>query len=349
MNKLTFLLISVIILVFSIIFPLILPEKFYFDAKHIILDPYDEKGLLGSYPFTMFFYWITGLSKLHFSFIALFQVPFLFLLLWIIGIPFNFSQANIKNCVIYLSFFMLAVFIGQPSKEFITFVFAAIIVYTFQNKYFSLGISILLSSILFIVFGGIFRPYFICIPIVAGSIYLITRIKFTNRWLMSLFLGITTIVFLSFIYKMGKGEFLSEMSREGINALRLESRDENADTMIVSPIPVTNIFVEAFATIYGFIAVNFPINAFRFFYKPQVVAFVIWQILLTWIIVVRFGYLLKEFPNRKKDLWLMCILLAYFIIQGIFEPDLGSAVRHKIGMLPLIYYLFYYDKLSKQN
>ncbi|MCA4782142.1 hypothetical protein NZD85_09140 [Empedobacter stercoris] len=343
-----FIVLSFLMILLGLIFPLILPENFYFDANIIVSDLGNEKGVIGSYPFTMLFYWITGLGKLPFSLLAIIQIPILLLLIWFIGIPNNFSTLNIKNSLIYLSFLMLVIFIGQPSKEFITFIFAAIIVYIFKYNYFSLGISILLSTLFFIIFGGVFRPYFAFMPFIACAIYFITRIRFTNRWILSLFLGFSVLILLSFLYQLGKGEFFSEMSRETINEIRLNSGDENADTMIVSPIPVTNIFTEAFATLYGFLTVNFPINALRFFYKPQVFAFVIWQILLTWIVIVRFGYLLKEYPNRKKDLWLMCLLLSYFVVQGIFEPDLGSAVRHKIGILPLIYYLFYYDDFKRK-
>ncbi|WP_313097094.1 hypothetical protein [Empedobacter sp.] len=348
MNRIQFLILSIICILLGLVFPFFLPEKFYFDATPIVLDPYNEKGLIGSYPFTMLFYWITGLGKLPFSIVALIQLPILYFLLWLIGIPNRFAQINIKNCLIYLSFLMVSIFIGQPSKEFITFIFAAIIIYLFQNKYFSFGVAILFSSILFIIFGGFFRPYFAFMPFIALSIYAITKIKFTNRWIMSFFLGLSVLIFFSLIFKLGKGEYLSEMSREKLNFIRLESGDENANTMILSPIPVTNIFTEAFATFYGFVTVNFPINALRFFYKPQVMAFVIWQLLFTWIIIMRFGYLLKSFPERKKELWIMCLLLSYLFIQGIFEPDLGSAIRHKIGILPIIYYLFYYDDFKRK-
>jgi hypothetical protein len=348
MNKIQFIFIVIISVLMGMIFPLFLPERFYLDAGILVSDPGNEKGLIGSYPITILFYWITKLNALPFSLVALIQLPFLFLLLWLIGVPNKFAEINIKNCLIFLSFIMTAVFIGQPSKEFITYIFIAIIVFIFQYKYISLGVAILLSSLLFIFFGGIFRPYYAFMPFIAVAIYLIIRIKFSNRWLLSIVLGISVLIFLSFVYKLGKGEYISEMSREKLNTIRFESGDENADTMILSPIPVTNIFTEAFATVYGFITVNFPINALRFFYKPQVIAFVFWQLCVTWIVIVRFGYLLKDFPNRKKDLWLMSLLLAYFIIQGIFEPDLGSAVRHKIGILPLIYYLFYYDDFKRK-
>ena len=348
MNKIQFIILAVISILLGIICPFILPERFFFDAILIVDDPYGEKGWIGSYPINMMLYSITGVAKLPFSIIAILQLPILFFLLWLIGIPRNFAKFTIKNCLIFLSFFMMAIFIGQPSKEFMTFIFAAIVVYFFQNNQLSIGVSILITSLLFIVFGGFYRPYLAFMPFIAFAIYSITRIRFKNRWIMSIFLGFCTILLFSLMYKVLKGEFFSEMSREFINELRLSRADENSDTIIISPIPVTNFFAEAFATAYGFVSVNFPINALRFFYKPQVMAFVVWQLLLTWIVIVRFGYLLKSFPNYKKELWLMSLLLSYFIIQGIFEPDLGSAVRHKIGMLPLIYYLFYYDDFKRK-
>lgn len=348
MNKVQFLICAFICIILGIIFPFFLPERFYIDATLIANDPYNEKGLIGSYPINMLLYAITGVGKLHFSLVALIQLPILFLSLWLIGVPQQFSRFNIKNLLIYLSFLMVAVFIGQPSKEFITFILAAFVVYCFQNKQLSLGVAIIITSCLFFIFGAFYRPYYAFMPIIAFTIYLITKIRFTNRWMMALAVGVCTILIFSFAHNLLKGEFFSEMSRESLNEFRTDRKDQNADTMIVSPIPVTNMPTEIFATVYGFITVNFPINALRFFYKPQVLAFVVWQILITWIVIVRFGYLLKAFPERKKELWVMCILLGYFIIQGIFEPDLGSAVRHKIGFLPFIYYLFYYDDFQRK-
>jgi len=241
---------------------------------------------------------------------------------------------------------MIAVFIGQPSKEFFTYIFIGLIVLIFQRKELSLGVCLCISFLLFAFFGAIFRPYFAFIPIISFGIFLITRIRFQNRWLMGVVTGIAIIVLLSFSHSLVKGQYFSAMSREAINLERLNK--ENADTMIVSPIPPTNIFGEAFATVYGFVSVNFPINALKFFYKPQVVAFILWQLLLTWIIIVRFGYLLKDYPNRKKEFWLMLFFLSYLMIQAIFEPDLGSAVRHKIGVFPLIYFLLYYDEFKRK-
>lgn len=346
LSKTTFYILACICLLLALVFPFILPERFFGDAILIVTDPGNEKGWFGSYPVSMMFYHLTQLGKLPFSIIALIQLPILFFVLRLIGVPDHFQILTIKNIVAYLSFLMIAFFLGQPSKEFFTFVFVGVIVLLFQRKELSIGLCLLISFLMFFIFGAVFRPYFAFIPIISFGIFLITRFRFKNRWLLGITTGIAVIVLLSFSYSLVKGQFFSGMSRETINLERMNQDD--ADTMIVSPISPTNIFGEAFATVYGFISVNFPINALKFFYKPQVVAFVIWQLLLTWIIIVRFGYLLKDYGERKKEFWIMLFFLSYLVIQAIFEPDLGSAVRHKIGMLPLIYFLFYYDEFKRK-
>ncbi len=346
MNKIQFYILVVLSLLLGVIFPFVLPDRFFLDAGLIVEDPGNEKGWIGSYPLTMLFYAVTRLGQLPYSLVALIQLPILYLCFRLIGIPDKFQLFTIKNILVYLSFIMIAVFIGQPSKEFFTFLFMGLIVLIFQPKELSLGVCLLISFSLFVVFGAVFRPYFAFIPIISIGIFLITRIKFTNRWILGIVTGMAVIVLLSFSHNLVKGSFFSEMSREALNLERMDKED--ADTMIVSPIPPTNIFGEAFATVYGFISVNLPINGLKFFYKPQVVAFVFWQLLLTWILFVRFGYLLKDYTYRKKEFWLMLFLLSYLVIQAIFEPDLGSAVRHKIGVFPLFYFLLYYDEFKRK-
>ena len=37
------------------------------------------------------------------------------------------------------------------------------------------------------------------------------------------------------------------------------------------------------------------------------------------------------------------------MVQGVFEPDLGTSIRHKIGFLPLIYFALYYDRFIERE
>ena len=51
-------------------------------------------------------------------------------------------------------------------------------------------------------------------------------------------------------------------------------------------------------------------------------------------------------PIDQNKVWLFHILFGYFMVQGIFEPDLGSSIKHKIGVLPLIYEAVFYKRLN---
>ncbi len=98
----------------------------------------------------------------------------------------------------------------------------------------------------------------------------------------------------------------------------------------------------------GFMAVNVPIvEAIKHILSPQVLAFVLWQLLIFYILFVRFSRCLKNRKQYQFELWILLILFAYFIVQGIFEPDLGTSIRHKIGLFPLIYFALYYEHFRK--
>ena len=134
MNKIQFYILVIFSLLLSVLFPYVLPERFFLDAGLIVQDPGNEKGWVGSYPLSMLFYAITRLGQLPYSLVALIQLPVLFLCLRLIGIPDKFQIFTIKNILVYLSFIMIAVFIGQPSKEFFTFLFMGFVVLIFQRK-----------------------------------------------------------------------------------------------------------------------------------------------------------------------------------------------------------------------
>jgi hypothetical protein len=63
---------------------------------------------------------------------------------------------------------------------------------------------------------------------------------------------------------------------------------------------------------------------------------------------VRFAKCLKERIWYSKELLVLLVIFSFFIVQGMFEPDLGTAVRHKIGIFPLIYFALYYESFRKE-
>jgi len=345
-NTATFLLLAIANLVVACSTFFVLPPKFFYDSAIIIYDKYNEIGYLGSYPLTILFYKVTGLRYLPFPVIALIQFPILMYVLYKIGIPDSFEKINVKNAIVYLGIFMIAIFIAMPSKEFITFLFISSIIFLCKNKPYSFSKTVFISTFLLVLFGALYRPYFALIPIIAGGMYLISYINFKNKTVSTIFYGLLIVFFLSLSYGILKGEYFSEMSREVVNKERMGSPDANS--MITPPLKPDTWYGEAIAIFYGFFTVNVPINGLKHILSPQIVLFVIWQLLVFYILLIRFAKCLKHRQYYKYELFIFFILFSFFITQGVFEPDLGSAMRHKIGIFPLIYFALYHEHFRKE-
>jgi hypothetical protein len=345
-NKAAFLLLLLGNLCVALLAFYVLPKKFFYDATLIAFDKGNEIGFWGSYPLTILFYKITYLRYLSFPIIALIQYPILIYVLYKIGVPKDFNILNVKNLLVYLGFFMIAIFMSMPSKEFITYLYLSIIVFIYKSERIGFHKSLIYTMLLLLLFGVFYRPYFLLIPIIAIGMYGISFIQSKNKTLMILFYGICIAFFLSLSYGIVKGQYLSESSREVVNLERLNSQDANS--IIVSPLKPDTWYGEAVGIIYGFFTVNVPINGLKHLLSPQIIAFVIWQLLLFYILLVRFSKCLISRKKQQYELWLLLILFSYFIVQGVFEPDLGTAIRHKIGIFPLIYFALYYENFREK-
>lgn len=342
----TFLLLSAANLIVAFVAFFILPPKFFYDSAIIIYDKLGEAGYIGSYPLTILFYKITGLKYLPFPLIGILQFSILMYILYKIGIPDNFEKINIKNILVYLGIFLMAVFISMPSKEFITFLCVTPIIFIYRIKQYSAQKKITLSIFLLFVFGALYRPYFALIPIIAGVMYLVSFIDFKNKTIMVIFYGLLITIFLSLSYGIVKGEYFSELSRELVNTTRNNPSDANS--AIIPPIKPDTWYGEIIAIFYGFFTVNIPVNGLKHIFSPQILIFIIWELFLFYILLIRLSKCLKEREKYMYELFVLLILFSFFIIQGVFEPDLGSVVKHKIGIFPLIYFALYHEHFRKE-
>ncbi|AOW08702.1 hypothetical protein [Flavobacterium gilvum] len=342
----TFIVLFVLNLLVTVSAFYILPKRFFYDAVIIAFDKGNEIGFFGSYPLTILFYKITGLRYLPFPVVGLIQFPILMYLLYKIGIPEDFEKLNIKNIIVYLGIFMIAVYLSMPSKEFITFPYVSLVVFLFLNQRIAFRKVLYISLSLLIIFGIFYRPYFVLIPIIAIGMYVASLMNFKNKTLTVIFYGLVLAILLSLCYGVVSGHYFSEVSRELVNSPRLGSADANS--MIVSPVKPDTWYGETIGILYGFFSVNVPVNGIKYIFSPQILVFVIWQLFLFYILLVRFSRCIQAREKYKKELWVLLILFAFFIVQGVFEPDLGSAVRHKIGVFPLIYYALYYGHFRKK-
>ena len=330
-------------LIIAFLTPYILPERYFNDTVIIVFDKGHEIGWLGSYPFAIMFYKLTGLRHLPFFLIALIQFPIVTYLLYKIGVPFNFHKLNVKNILVYIALLLLGIYMSMPTKEFITFLMFCTIPFIFQSNRKPL-FKIILSLFLIACFS-FFRPYYLLMPILAVGMYLVSFIKFENKTFSTIFYGLLIAIFLSLSHGVIKGEYISKQTRENYVT---NANKNSINTAIVSPISQDTWYGEAFGIVYGFMAVNVPVvEAIKHILSPQVLAFVIWQLLIFYILFVRFSRCLKNRKQYQFELWTLLILFAYFIVQGIFEPDLGTSIRHKIGLFPLIYFALYYEDFRK--
>ncbi len=320
---------------------LYLPDKYFFDAYLIALDTFNEKALVGSYPFSMLFYHITRMSYLPFALVALIQLPLVFWAIKKLGIPNNFHRPTLRNTVVWITMIILAVYLSMPSKEFITLLYMSIICYVLIGPY-RLWAKVLLSSLLFVFFGLWFRQYFILVPVMGILLFMASHIKIQNRVLLNIIGGVLIICFLSLSHGFIKGEYMTQSFREKINKVRVGRED--SQTIITSPVEIDNIFGESISIFYGFFSVNLPVNSIKFYYKPQVMAFLFWQLLLFGYLVYFYSKCLNNRKNYKHEEWIFHFVFAYLIIQGVFEPDLGSAVKHKLGVFPLLYLALFFDR-----
>lgn len=330
-------------LIVAFLTPYILPERYFNDTVIIVFDKGKEIGWLGSYPFAIMFYKLTGLRHLPFFLIALIQFPIVTYILYKIGVPSNFHKLNVKNVLVYIALLLTGVYMSMPTKEFITFLMFCNIPFLFQSNR-KPRFKIVLSLILIAGFS-FFRPYYLLMPILAVGMYVVSFIKFENKTFSTIFYGLLIAIFLSLSHGVIKGEYISKETRENYVT---NANKNSINTAIVSPISQDTWYGEAFGIVYGFMAVNVPIvEAIKHILSPQVLAFVIWQLLIFYILFVRFSRCLKNRKQYQFQLWTILILFAYFIVQGIFEPDLGTSIRHKIGLFPLIYFALYYENFRK--
>ncbi len=341
-NKITFIIFGSISILIGMLSSFFLPEKFFYDAQIIVDDPFNEIGWFkGSYPFTISLYHLFRLNKLPFFIIALIQLPILFYILNKIGIPKDFNRLTLRNIFLYISFLLIGVFIGQPSKEFISFIVIGIVTLVISSKRLEFKLKLLLTTIIFVIAGFLFRPYYLIVPFMWCSIlYLGAILPKKHKMLSSVFIGLVVLIGISSMYFFLKGDFLSEVYRERINDLR--RGEDYAQSIIESPLRPLSFFTEFFSIIYGVISVNFPILNLKLLIKPQIFCFVLWQLILDLFLIQS---LIRVVKRMDKNLFLMLLLcLSFFLLQGIFEPDLGSAIRHKIGFFPAIYYIVIYGK-----
>lgn len=323
----------------------IFPERFFFDAKTILGRGgwSFEPGLRGSYQFSILFYKVTGLKHLPYPVIGLIQYSTLCFIFYKIGVSKDLHKITIKNLIVYIMFLFLALYVSVPSKEFINFTYLSLVVFFIKNRKLTFKRTLILTLFLVIFLGYFFRPYYIIVAIITLFMYALSYVKVKSFKVATFFYGLALLIGMSLSYGIVKGQYISNSTRSAMVVYG------NSNSAIVPPLDTSSWYGEATSIIHGFFSVNLPVNGFKFFNSPQIIFFVIWQLILFYLLILRYDRCIKEGKRKNYDLWLFYILFSYFIVQGVFEPDLGSALRHKASVFPIIYYLLNYEEFRRKK
>jgi len=345
--NLAFLVVFAVGLLISVSATFIFPKRFFFDAYTILGEsPWGKSftggGIRGSYPFTIWFYKVTGLRNLSFSLLGLIQYSVLCFVFYKIGVPRDFHKLYLKNLILYFIFLLLGLYVSVPSKEFINFIYLSLVVFLIQNRRFNFNKTLIISMLWITFLGFFFREYYYIVVIITLFMYLLGHIKLRNYKLATITYGVVLLIGISLSYGFIKGEYISNTTRAYMVAQGL------SNTAIVPLLRTDVWYGDIISIIHGFFSVNIPVNGLKYLMSPQIVIFVVWQLLMFFTILSKYDQSIREGKRNNYDLLLFYIVFSYFIVQGIFEPDLGSALRHKASVFPLIYYLLNYEDFRKK-
>lgn len=297
----------------------IFPEKYFFDSQTLqygIENPIRNR-LDPSFSNTANFYRFFHIDKY-------FMAPLLALTLYLSVIFKLFKNYSIN----YISLFSYAliviysaiamVYMATYSKDFVLFLII-IVPFVYLEKR-----ALIIWSLFVLIYAYFFRSYwFITIALFWGIKFFVVGKPKILPYVIPLF-----YVFISFVYNYIFGTPLSL-----IRYLTNVDRDaESAQTAIAIFIKGESFILEAanfFVTLI-FLIIPIPLLLLG---KP-------FYIVLTLLIAVFFlnfiKLYVKEYANKDYSN-IFSFVIAFMLVQSLFEPDYGSFVRHLSPIYPLIF------------
>lgn len=236
---------------------------------------------------------------------------------------------------------MLPVFVWNTQKEAIQFIFfllLAIIAYFIKSENYT--VDVLLVSLLFL-WGLLFRMYYIITAAVAAFFMILGRFPWNQcppKKRKAILIGmigfvLVLLVLMSVFIPQAVAQLFG--GRMQVNSVR--GNDPNANTIILDLVdnPNGRLSLYLFNYIVAAVRMMFP---FELLFKGvQYLPFVLFQLFSTVLLgraIIRFlyGNLWRE-PEKR----FLYILLSWYLVSFLFEPDFGSFIRHQAAAFPIAF------------
>ncbi|MCP8967853.1 hypothetical protein [Ectobacillus ponti] len=317
----------------------ILPPKYFYDANTIR----DQFALAQQFPFsfstdsfinTAKFYQLLGFDKLGIRVLegyGSYVLVYVCLIVILVKAKAHLSMKAITIVVVWNVLF--GIYLGQLSKDVIAFITITLLllIILLERK-----ASVVAYIGLFILYALLFRTYwFIYLYFILLNYIIIFNsynTKIFSRKFSKLFFYAAAIIVLFFAADF-VGVHLTD-SRSEVNMYRLDSSD--AVTILINPFDNSSFLTDALNWIIVWFLCFFPIMLFKNM-NLLVLCFVGWNLYNTHLIakIIKSGFV----SSRPLKL-IVSMIISFSATQALFEPDLGSLLRHELAVIPLFIFLF---------
>ncbi len=319
-------LVSVLFAVLCKIFQFaILPQKYFYDSRHILAVMNGSNNTDISYSFTASFYKKINIFQIndiyswsiYITIIATLAIAGFFL--------FSKKEYSGKELLfIFASLALLNIYVFNLSKEVIQLLIFVVVYLIIQSRATkNAWIKIILCSIIFMIESIFFRTYYLILAAMTPIVYMALGDR--NRQKRNAWKVLLTTILLFFLVTYVAGL----ISPEGLNSILSarsmvnDIRTKDADSMIIELFGRnTNFLVFCANYLVDFIRLLLPLELVA--KSIKYIPFVIYQIALTMLI-----FRTIALKRDDKNNMLLAVIIGFVCISAIFEPDFGSFVRHQ--------------------
>ncbi len=237
-----------------------------------------------------------------------------------------------------------AIYLGQLTKEIFIVPILVLQIVAFQKKS---RFLIFLSILLIIFYAMFFRNYWLIIICMTIMIFLVRIYFIKYNFIVKTFMVISGMLAIFVVANFG-GMYLTD-SRFNVNEI-LES-----ETMINNLLINTSVFSDLVNWFIAWVSILFPLPLLVKGGLTQK-CFLILAIYTFYVFIKcirRYNKNSKETKDYSVE-WSIAFVISFSMVQGIFEPDYGSVLKHQVVMIPMYFYVILYchtllDKRSNKD
>lgn len=234
------------------------------------------------------------------------------------------SVTGLSMFVVWIIFY--AAYLSQMGKDQIAFLVVIFPAFVLLNNS-SHSIEVFFVSTL--LYAWFFRSYwFLIVGMTILSYFFVRKSTLNNRKKvkMLVFSIFFEVVVILVVYRGIYGDSLLNiryninLGRQGASAIQ---------SMIPSLLSNNNIFSEIINVGYTLLVMTLPIHLTSI----SQISYYLWLYMIVFIVV---RSMKRSVHQGQRTQYYLLFLISFFVIQSLFEPDLGSCLRHETILFPLV-------------